>query len=122
MPNNVAYRDYVDELLSLPDRPFSPFAEYDADGDCIEFFVKPDPYYAERIDALLTVYRSQKTQEVVGSLIEGVSHVCREILWRSIRISASRFTRARFGSSISSGRSCGRCLARRRFWSRSTRS
>jgi hypothetical protein len=79
-PNNVAYRDYIDELLSQPARPFSPFAEYDADGDCIEFFAKPDPYYAKRIDALLTVYRSQKTQEIVGSLIKGVSHVCREIL------------------------------------------
>jgi hypothetical protein len=79
-PNNLAYREYLDELLSRPMPPFAPFAEYDADGDCIEFFAKPDPYFAERIDPLLTVYRSQETKEIVGSLIKGVSHVCREIL------------------------------------------
>ena len=52
-PNNIAYRDYIDDLLSRPDRPFSPIAEYDADGDRIEFFAKPDLCYAVRIDALL---------------------------------------------------------------------
>jgi hypothetical protein len=78
--NDVGYGEFINELLAQPDRPFSRFAEYDADGDGIDFFAKPDPYYAERVDALLTVYRSQKTKEIVGSLIKGVSQVCREIL------------------------------------------
>jgi hypothetical protein len=55
-----------------PDHEFKPSADYDADGDCIEFIAAPDSYYAERIDALVTVYRSQETDEIVGSLIKGV--------------------------------------------------
>jgi hypothetical protein len=80
MSKNVAYDEFIDGLLSDPERAFSPFAEYDADGDCIEFFAKPGPYYADRIDGLLTVYKSQESGEIVGSHIKGVSHLCRELM------------------------------------------
>ena len=66
--------------LAQPQEPFQPTATYDPDGDCIEFLVQPDPFYAERIDDLVTVYYSQETQEVIGSLIKGVGRFCREIL------------------------------------------
>ena len=62
---------------------FHPTADYDADGDCIEFIAAPDSYYAERIDTLVTVYRSQETDEVVGSLIKGVSKFLRDVLKRA---------------------------------------
>jgi len=55
---------------------FSPYATYDADGDCVRFFISPDPYYAERIDNLVTVYRSVETDEIIGSLIKDVSRIC----------------------------------------------
>jgi hypothetical protein len=55
-----------------PSRPFKPQAYYDPDGDCIEFLVSDDPFYAERIDALVTVYYSCETQQIIGSLIKGV--------------------------------------------------
>ena len=66
--------DFAQLVLSkVPtDHTFRPVASYDADGDCIEFIAAPDSYYAERIDPLVTVYRSQETDEVVGSLIKGV--------------------------------------------------
>ena len=51
---------------------FGPTATYDPDGDCIEFLVKPDPFYGERVDDLVTVYYSQETNEIIGSLIKGV--------------------------------------------------
>jgi hypothetical protein len=55
-------------------KAFRPAAYYDHDGDCIEFLAKPDPFYAERIDDLVTVYYSQANRgEIVGSLIKGVS-------------------------------------------------
>lgn len=60
--------------------PFKPTAYYDADGDCIEFLASPDPFYAERIDDLVTVYYSQDTHEIVGSLIKGVSHFYKSVL------------------------------------------
>jgi hypothetical protein len=51
---------------------FEPTATYDADGDCIEFLAKSDPFYGERVDDLVTVYRSQENGEIIGSLIKGV--------------------------------------------------
>ncbi len=69
-------------LLARPADQFRPTATYDPDGDCIEFLARPDPFYAERIDELVTVYYSQETHELVGSLIKGVSRFCRDILER----------------------------------------
>ena len=67
-------------LLARPAEQFKPTATYDPDGDCIEFVAKPDAFYAERVDDLVTVYYSQETGELIGSLIKGVSKFCREIL------------------------------------------
>lgn len=67
-------------LLSRPADQFHPTATYDPDGDCIEFLAKPDPFYAERVDDLVTVYYSQDTQEVIGSLIKGVGGFCKRTL------------------------------------------
>jgi hypothetical protein len=57
-------------------------AVYDPDGDCIEFLSRPEPFYAERVDDLVTVYYSQETREVIGSLIKGASRFCNDILKR----------------------------------------
>jgi hypothetical protein len=67
-------------LLARPAEQFEPTATYDPDGDCIEFLARPDPFYAERVDDMVTVYYSQETNEVVGSLIKGVRKFCDEIL------------------------------------------
>lgn len=67
-------------LLARPAESFRPTATYDRDGDWIEFLAKPDPFYAERVDDLVTVYYSQDTHEVVGSLIKGVSAFCERVL------------------------------------------
>lgn len=66
-------------LLARPGEHFEPTAVYDPDGDCIEFVAKPDPFIAERIDDLVTVYTSQETGELTGSLIKGVSKFCADI-------------------------------------------
>src|SRR5436190_23109222 len=62
--------------------PPQPTAVYDADGDCIEFLSSPEPFYAERVDELVTVYYSQETNEIIGSLIKGASKFCNDILKR----------------------------------------
>lgn len=67
-------------LLARPTQPFEPMATYDPDGDRIEFLAKPDPFYAERVDDLVTVYYSQETGEVIGSLIKGVRDLLDRIL------------------------------------------
>lgn len=66
-------------LLAKPVECFKPMAVYDADGDCVEFLAKPDAFYAERVDDLVTVYYSQETGEVIGSLIKGISKFCKQM-------------------------------------------
>jgi hypothetical protein len=68
--------------LARPAEKFSPTAYYDPDGDCIEFLARPDNFYAERIDDLVTVYHSQETGEIIGSLLKGVTSLCEELLER----------------------------------------
>ena len=69
-------------LLAKPAERFEPTATYDPDGDCIEFLAKPDAFFAERIDDLVTVYYSQDTGEVIGSFIKGISRFCQKTLER----------------------------------------
>ncbi len=66
-------------LLARSAADFQPTATYDPDGDCIEFLARPDSFYAERVDDLVTVYYSQETHEVIGSLIKGVSGFCKKL-------------------------------------------
>jgi hypothetical protein len=70
----ISNSDFAAHLLKLAqDAPaFRPSAAYDPDGDCIEFLYSPDSFYAERVDDLVTVYYSQDTKEIIGSLIKGV--------------------------------------------------
>ena len=67
--------DFAKQMMELAEsaEAFVPTATYDPDGDCIEFIAKPDSFYAERVDDLVTVYHSQETNEVVGSLIKGIT-------------------------------------------------
>jgi hypothetical protein len=66
-----------------PERPFQPKATYNPDGDFIEFLIKPDDFYAHRIDELFTVYYSEETNEVVGSLIKSVKSFCKKLIQQS---------------------------------------
>jgi hypothetical protein len=65
-------------LHARPAAQFRPTATYDPDGDCIEFLAKPEPFFAERFDDLVTVYFSQETGEIIGSLIKGVTTFYKE--------------------------------------------
>lgn len=80
----IANREFAKRmmLLAQPAEQFKPTATYDPDGDCIEFLAKPDAFCAERVDDLVTVYYSQETGEVTGSLIKDVSAFCREMFQR----------------------------------------
>lgn len=74
--------DFSRQVLegAKPGMKVRPQAVYDRDGDCIEFLVSNESFYAERIDTLVTVYRSQRTDEVIGSLSMGVSKMLRKFL------------------------------------------
>src|SRR5438132_6257642 len=78
----MSHSDFAKRMMLLAGRAeeFEPTAIYDPDGDCIEFLAKPDSFYAERVDDLVTVYYSQETNEVIGSLLKGVSRFCEQVL------------------------------------------
>lgn len=65
-------------------------AYYDPDGDCIEFLARPETFRAERIDDLVTVYYSEETGDVVGSLIKGISHFIQKHPRLAILVKAGR--------------------------------
>lgn len=66
-------------LLAGSAERFQPTTTYDPDGDCIDFLARPDPFYAERVDDLVTAYYSQETGELVGSLLKGVLAFCKKM-------------------------------------------
>lgn len=45
----------------------------DADADSIFFCTSKEPFFAERVDDLLTVYRSIETNAVIGIQLKGIS-------------------------------------------------
>ncbi len=77
--SNKEYENKVDQIASSTNS-FKAGAYYDPDGDCIEFLIEPHDFYAERIDDLITVYYSRETNEIIGSLIKGVSSLCKKLL------------------------------------------
>lgn len=77
--SNEEYEKKVDQIASSTNS-FKAGAYYDPDGDCIEFLIKPHDFYAERIDDLITVYYSRETNEIIGSLIKGISSLRKKLL------------------------------------------
>lgn len=50
--------------------PFVPSAIYDPEGDCLEFFISDEPFWARRLDKWVTVYYGRDSNDIVGSLIK----------------------------------------------------
>jgi len=51
---------------------FRSEATYFVDGDFLTYFLSNDPYYAERYDDMLTMYKSETTGELIGCKLKGV--------------------------------------------------
>jgi hypothetical protein len=60
-------------------KKFSSRPYYSERGDALTLFFKDEESYAERIDSLLTVYRSVKTEEVIGCEIKGVQNILKKL-------------------------------------------
>jgi len=78
------YKAFLEQLFGKvgveSDKSFHPFISHDPEGDCIQFFTKPDSYHAKRLNDLLTVYLSHETGEVTGAMIKGAKRFWRETL------------------------------------------
>jgi hypothetical protein len=72
--------DFATKVLATANisKIFAPQGYYDPYTDCFEFIAKPDDFYAERIDKLVTVYYSRKNNELIGSLFKGIRALLKE--------------------------------------------
>lgn len=67
------------EMLELPSEGFQSIPQYFSDGDFITYFVKSAMFYAYRVDDLLTVYRSEDKNEIIGYKIKSVVTLLHEM-------------------------------------------
>jgi hypothetical protein len=58
---------------------FVPRPHYFQDGDHVSYYFAEDRAYEERVDELLTVFRSIATKELVGCKIKGVRRILKEL-------------------------------------------
>lgn len=69
----------IDELMGRIAReesgPTRPGCFYSKDGDCVFCHIEDVPYFAERVDELLTVYLAEDDRRLVGAQIKGVSRL-----------------------------------------------
>jgi hypothetical protein len=59
---------------------FQTVPQYVARGDYLSFYFVDEPAYSERVDEVLTVYRSQATNDLVGFKIKGVSILAENVV------------------------------------------
>ena len=52
---------------------FNPKPHYSKAGDCLSLFFKNEEYYAEGLTKLVDLFKSEKTGEVIGVQIHGIS-------------------------------------------------
>jgi hypothetical protein len=72
MPGQELTRGQFEAFLGegvTPIEEFRPVAFPDREGNCLEFFTSNEPFKAERIDDLLTVYIGRDSRAVVGAMI-----------------------------------------------------
>lgn len=67
------------ELEKMRPSTFTPGPIYDSDADTLTLFISEDESYRERVDSLLTIYRSFSNNEVVGCHIKGVNKILKAV-------------------------------------------
>lgn len=63
----------IEHRLSQLQNSVDPVVGYVPAGDYLSVLLKDEPYFAQRIDNMLTVYLSMATKDLVGCKIKGVS-------------------------------------------------
>jgi len=71
-------------LKIRPYKGFKATPRYSEEGDCLTFYFKNVPSYADRVDELLTVYLALNTGELVGCQVKSIGRIMTRL--RSLRI------------------------------------
>jgi len=78
-------KDFVTDVTREPPRPW-----YNGPGDCIIFQTTDEAVVAERIDEILTIYRSVETNIPVGYQIKGVRALAEKFGWDGVRVDCKK--------------------------------
>jgi len=65
--------DYVEGEQRFVSEPW-----YNSDGDCIEYQTADEAVVSDRIDDILTIYRSVETDKPIGFKIKGIQAILRK--------------------------------------------
>ena len=79
---------FLSHLVS-GDSEFHPHPRYNRQGDCIVHKIANEAVVADRIDGLLTLYRSAIDGRVIGYEIKGVLALLRKFGWDGIAVECS---------------------------------
>lgn len=71
--------DLMDYLKGREPDGFTPRPLYSREGDTLTYFFRNDEAYSERVDDLLTIYKSIESQELVGCKIKGVRRLIKRL-------------------------------------------
>lgn len=75
-------QEFAQQIFEIAGEPVEQFESYvfnNIEGDCIEFFVSPENYFAERIDDYLTLYLDMNTEEITGFVIKNVKRIIEKL-------------------------------------------
>ena len=62
----------IEHLKTTKPKGFTPRPFYSVEGDSLTFYFKDEQSYGERVDDFLTVYKSIKSDKLVGCQIKGL--------------------------------------------------
>ena len=86
----ASLNEFLNEDLPSPGE-FRPWPLYTAEGDSLTFYVKDEDSYAERIDDLLTIYKSVSRDEIVGCQVKGVRRKLESLNKFIVTVKAPKF-------------------------------
>jgi len=66
-------------IKNHPARGFRSQPHYFQEGDFVAYYIKEDVAYEERIGELVTIYRSMKSNEMVGCKIKGLKRIMKTL-------------------------------------------
>jgi hypothetical protein len=80
-------KEYVSGVSREPTRPW-----YNPDGDCIVYQMVDEAIIAQRVDPILTLYRSAITDKPIGYQIKGVAALANRFGWNGILVNCTQDT------------------------------
>lgn len=80
MPNSDENNPFKEILKMLEEHEqlgleWKPNAFYNKDGDMIEWYNEQVNYYGDRVNEIITLYRAEDDNRVIGGCIKNIAHI-----------------------------------------------